>query len=78
MKEAEALELLKERESLFENIILYRKRIKEIEDLTFLSEMEYLDHYQGTNCEEWRCVKCKTVFVSPNWAVCPKCHKFEE
>ncbi len=78
MKKKEAEVLLSEREQLYQEIEVHRKRIQEIEDLTFLSEMEHLDHYQGTNCEEWQCIKCKTVFVSPNRAACPKCHKFEE
>jgi len=51
------------------------KRIEDMEKAIGLDKIEYLGHIQGTNCEEWKCNGCSTVYVSPNKCLCPKCIK---
>ena len=39
-----------------------------------LDDIEYVDHVQGTNMDNYRCKLCGKVWCSSEMQVCLKCH----
>lgn len=82
LPEEEVQRLWERRNYLREKLRIETKTIKdeidEIEKKLGLDEMEWVDHYSGTNCEEWKCVRCGKTYVSPRKALCPVCRPFKD
>lgn len=38
----------------------------------------WVGHYQGTNCEDWRCPQCGKEYVCETKAYCPDCFESDE
>ena len=82
LPEVEVLALTRRRIYLLEKLKYDTKvvedEVEEIEKKLGLDEIQWLDHYDGTNCAEWVCIRCKSKFVSFTKGLCPVCRPMKQ
>lgn len=77
LTETEILAQIAMRDGILERVKCLNVEAKEIADRIGLSEMEWVDHIDGTNCADWRCKRCGGKFVGSKRGICPVCRPFK-
>jgi len=74
---AEVKKLWAEKEQLYKEIDFKQKRIKEINEATYLNEIKWYDDVPGSNFNEYQCIHCKKIYHSVQKGICSNCHPLD-